>query len=73
MVLLRGITQPRHRGRHGRHRAWFEPLLIQLMPPMGAPCRGDHAGTSVLAEGLADGENPLVSAEEPPELTRARC
>ena len=52
--------QLRRRGRHGRRRAWFEPLLIQLMPPMGVPCRGDHAGTSVMAGDLADGKKSLV-------------
>ena len=52
--------QLRRRGRHGRRRAWFEPLLIQLMPPMGAPCRGDHAGTSVMAGDLTDGEKSPV-------------
>ena len=52
--------QPRRRGRHGRRRARFEPLLVQLIPPIGAPCRGDHAGTSVVAGDLTVGEKSPV-------------
>ena len=54
------VAQQHRRVCHGRRRAWFEPLLIQLMPPMGAPCRGDHAGTSVVAEDLVGGEKSPV-------------
>ena len=33
---------------------------MQLVPPMGAPCRGDHTGTFAVAGDLTSGEIPAV-------------
>ena len=34
---------------------------MQLVPPMGVPCRGDHAGNFAVASDLTIGEKSPVS------------
>jgi len=33
---------------------------VQLVPPIGVPCRGDHAGNFIVASDLTIGEKPPV-------------
>ena len=47
---------------HGRCSARFWPRLVSVVPPIVAPCCGDHRGAFAFAIGLTGGEELPVSA-----------